>query len=304
MEPIRDIVQKEIDMVIDNAPDKAGNKIKLRRASHENLVRHLKSVPYNMVSVVSNVNDNSNEKNWNLNSIDSVGILNGARKPINVKQNMIDNIRRHGGITSINEDVVTVDIETQIPEQQGVGNVEEANIGMSSVNNFAASVVTDSVNFDNDEAYSDEETANIRQQLLRKKEIFTQAKKNADEINKAIQESEMQYTELEKQLQEARLRNKEAHLKSLEIRRSQHETMKKNDKRFDILIDEINKENEKSMNILAERNLKISSAQDEIANLNNETARIEEEINATLSNNIIDFPYVDDMQEENIKKIA
>ena len=101
MEPIMDITQKELTVVADNDLDKMGNKIKLRRSSHSNIVRHLKNVPFMVTEteksseVVTNAPSVGVDNGWTIVASES-SLADGAKKPINVKANMLANLKKHG----------------------------------------------------------------------------------------------------------------------------------------------------------------------------------------------------------------
>ena len=315
MEPIKNITQKEISEVIDNPVDKAGNKIKLRSISHENLVRHLKNIPYSTEKApqieTSKVNSQQEAKDWSLTPKQYIESIALGRKPINVKETMLNNIRKHSEMaetiekteTEIKPEIevtevnITPEVEVSESIQPEVGEVQEAEV---TDDNSVVNTNIDDSEINMEKAY--EEINNIRQQISSKKEEAENAQQEAEKSDREVQELEVKYTEVQKQLQEAKIKNQEMKLKLLTALKSQTEILNNQTKRYNDLIEEANKRKEANMNVTREIQPKINSTQDETLNINNDTARIEEYLNALSSNNIIDFQ--DANEEEKVRKIA
>lgn len=307
MEPIKDITQIEIGEVLANSVDEPGNKIKLRSVSHENLVSHLKNIPYNNVRVseteVSKVDEPEKVAGWSLMPKQYMDHIGSARKPINVKETMIENMRKHSM-----ESENTVEIPVSQPEVaevvQEIVNVNEPEVVVDEtqkedvVNN-----IEESVNSNLDVEQSFVEINNIRQQVMEKREQADQAQKEADESDKKVQELGMQYTEVQKQLQEARNRNQEIKQKVLGALNEQAASLANARQQYEALINDANRRKEENQNKIAEMNPKIKDVEAETINVNNDTARVEEYLNA-ISSNIVDFPYSNETEDVKVRKIA
>lgn len=299
MEPIKDIIQKEITEVFDNPIDQTGNKIKLRNVSHENLVKHLKNIPYKTKKgdkiKDSKVNQEKEKVEWELKPVESMEYIGVAQKPINVKQSMLENIIKHSEV--INPE------EKNMMDNNEVSETKENQTEKIIINKETSINSNESnaqLNVENDF----EEIKFIRQEVLNKKLEAEQAQKEADESDKTVQELGVQYTEVQKQLQEAKTRNKEMKKKVLAALRSQSDTLNNAKKQYESVIEDANKRKEANQNKIAEINPKIKTVEDETVVLNNDTAKAEEFLNAIYSNNITEFPYIDGVEEEKIRKIA
>lgn len=294
MEPMKDITQKELKETLENPIDQAGNKIKLRSVSHGNIVRHLQNIPYKkepatqIKSVKENVPKETVE--WNLTPKQYMDSIVSGQKPINVKEYMIENIKRHSEM---------VEPEIKVSPEIEVNNQEQAEI---NVNEPTISSVEQEANVDVEKAY--EEINNIRQQILSKKESAEQAQKEANDSDQYVQELGVQYTEAQKQLQEAKTRNKEMKLKLLEALKSQKDTLINETKKYDDVIEEAHKRKEANRNMTAEIEPKISSTQAEATTINNDTARMEEYLNAISSDNVINFVPLNNDSDEKVRRIA
>lgn len=298
MEPIRDITQNEISEVLNNPVDQAGNKIKLRSVSHENLVRHLKNIPYKTMPVPkidsSKINLPKEAVEWSLTPKQYMAYVDGARKPINVKETMIENMRKHSE---------TVSEEIEITESfSEVMPTQTQEIVVNEVPTEEIPNVGDIHTLDVEKTY--EEIHNIRQQVLSKKVEADQAQKEADESDKEVQELGVQYTEAQKQFQDAKTKNMEVKKKVLLALSEQSATLANTKQQYQMLIDDANKRKEQNQNKIAEMNPKIKNVEEETMNLNNDTARTEEFLNAIYSNNIVDFPYVSSIEDEKVRRIA
>lgn len=313
MEPIKDITQKEIKEVFDNPVDQAGNKIKLRNVSHENLVRHLQNIPYKKENVektkTSNTNSQKEKSEWTLTAKESMECIEIAKKPINVKENMIENIRKHSEKMDLEDKKLdTTSIETKEEQNEQTQKLsDEKTKDINNNNNKQEEIASSKKDKSSTELNIDEdfeEIKNIRQEVLNKKEAAEQAQKEADESDKTVQELGIQYTEVQKQLQEAKAKNKEMKQKVLVALRSQSTTLINAKKQYESLIEDANKRKELNQNKIAEINPKIKTVEDETISLNNDTAKAEEFLNAIYSNNIVEFPYENMNEEEKIRKIA
>jgi len=300
MEPIKDITQKEFYEVLDNQVDKAGNKIKLRSVSYENLMRHLKNIPYTTINAPqidsSKINLPKESVDWELTPKQYMDYIDGGNKPINVKETMIDNIRKHSlevmDEKVIDENQTEISNEVELPQQKKVEEVENK-VELDSVVNLNIK------NDDVDVQKTFEEINNIRQQVLDKKVEADQAQKEADESDKAVQELGVQYTEAQKQLQEAKIRNSEVKKQVLMAINSQSSTLANAKKQYESVINEANKRKEENQNKIDEINPKIKTVEDETISLNNDTARAEEFLNAIYSDNTTQFPYVNEIENTN-----
>lgn len=304
MEPIKDITQTEISETIDNPIDKAGNKIKLRSVSHENIIRHLKNIPYKTKKgpqiKSSKINLPKEAVEWNLTPKQYVESIETGRKPINVKENMIENIKKHSEIAvEETKEEPEVKVTPKIKEEKEIVVKDEFNKKMEK-----DQVVEVSADVDVEKKYK--EIDSIREKVISKKELMEKAKQEADDSDKQVQDLGVQYTEVQKQLQEAKIRNKEMKSKLLAALKNQKETLTIATQQYDRMIEEANKRKEANKNLTAEMQPKIDNTQNETANINNDTARIEEYLNAIISDKFIDFESKNNSLEEekNFRRVS
>lgn len=99
METVIDITQYELNRALAN--EEADAKIKLRRLSHANLMEHVKNIPYKVVvgpEVSSSIVNEEPKTNIDVSSDTHIQLDEGGYKPINVKEEKLENIRRHSDV--------------------------------------------------------------------------------------------------------------------------------------------------------------------------------------------------------------
>lgn len=307
MEPIKDIIQKELYEVVNNPIDQAGNRIKLRGVSHENLVRHLKNIPYQEKSgskiVSSHINLPNESKKWVLTPKQYMSYLDGPNNPINVKENMLENIKKHYEVVDVRiaEDKTEQyenTVRDSVVANQFVDNsTQEENDIVDNKNVITQfSDVAPSSN-------ADDKIEDIREQLARKNEIVAQIEKETEEFEKRAQEQAIKYTEVQKQIQDAKQKYSEILLKREQLEKSQHVTMVNMNKNLDIRIEELTKRRDKSKLLTEDYDLKINKGIEEFQSINDNIAREEEYIRALSFDGEVEIPYVDKV-EQVIKRVA
>lgn len=306
MEPIKDIIQYELSEINDNPIDQAGNRIKLRSVSHENLIRHLKNVPYHGKRgpkiVSSHINLPDEAKKWGLTPKQYMSHLVKRSNPINVKENMLENIKKHSEVADIKiEEDKTEQYENAVSDyvvstESVINNVQEENgIGDNkNVSTQFSDVSSSDVN---------NKIVDIREQLARKSEIVAQIEKETESFEKRTQEQAIKYTEVQKQIQDAKQKYSEILLKREQLEKSQHETMINMNKNLDIRIEEVTKRRDKSKLLMEDYDLKINKGIEEFQSINDDIAREEEYIRALSFDGEVEIPYVDNT-EQVIKKVA
>lgn len=317
---MKDITQKEFSETLDNPIDQAGNKIKLRSVSHENLVRHLKNIPYKKEKkqkAETKINLPKETKTWDFVPKQYMDYISIGRKPINVKETMLNNIKKHSEMVETTQEIEIENkpvIEVNQPVEETpegkeseivVNNTDDVNVNVNdndNDNDINTNTIEQSNDLNVEKTYED--INNIRQQILSKKEEAENAQKEAEKSDIEVQELEVKYTEVQKQLQEAKNKNQEMKAKLLTALKNQTEILTNQTKKYDILIEEANKRKIENMNMTKEMQPKINITQDETTTINNDTARIEEYLKALTSDNIVEFPVTEDSKEEKVRKIV
>lgn len=321
MEPIKDTTQVELREIIDNPIGQAGNRIKLRSVSHENLIRHLKNIPYKAKKspeiVSAQVNAIKDTKEWNLTPKQSVTYIGGKSKPINVKETMIENIRKHSEVVEVikpelesgsvsteftlaTEPQLSTTEITQQPAQPVVAGDDKKEESIMNIANPVQNQMDSIPSAINNDINS---TVDITQQILMKKEALTQETREADESDKVVQSLDAQYTEVQRQIQESTHKREEAIRKKMELEKAQSETIRNEIKKYDSLLEEVRARKEKNRHLIEELEIKINTGMEEVRSINADIARIEEETNALSFNNVVNFSSQTDEQQL-IKRIA
>ena len=306
MEIIKNITQKELTEVIDNPIDQQSRKIKLRNISHENALKNMKKLQTE-TKVVTKQSEETPKKEkveWNfVNSNETEYVITG-NKPINVKENMLENIKKHSPVMENEQNIVyneeKIEESKEVPVE--VNEIKEEIVeNKEDVSKVSNEVQEPNINLTVGEDF--DKIKNIRQEVLDKKAEADKVTKEAEESEKTVQELGIQYTEAQKQYEDALKRNKEIKAKVAAALNSQTSTLENAKRKYETLIEEANKKKQANENKIAEFNPKIKNVEEETMNLNNDTAKAEEFLNAIYSNNVIDIPYSYE-QEEKVKRVA
>jgi len=311
MEPIKSITQNELgEEIIDNPIDQAGNRIKLRSVSHKNLIKHLKNIPYQAKKEPkvesSYVEMPEGTKKWNLTPKQYMEHIDAGRKPINVKETMLENIRKHSEPSSVKEEtavavetVVTQPEEQKIEEKAVIGESEAIKTDVDSrIVSFEEKKKTYTEESDFERAL--EEVSNIRQEIISLDHI--KAQEEADNSEKALQEAVLRHTETEKQLEEARRKCEERKRQAYEAASSQKNVLFRMKEERQHIIEEANRIKAENDKKTQEVTAETRSMEEQIVNVNNDIAKWEEIINASSLDSVIMFPQ--ESQEEKVRKIA
>ena len=249
----------------------------------------MKNIPYRDKKgpeITNSSFDVKEEKEWSLTPKQSIDYMDGSKKPINVKETMLENIRKHSEPIGVNEVVVSVDpeIKIDVPEQQDEKVENEPVVVNEPVSDVK------------------EEIGDIRQQFLMKREAFVQEQVEADESDKKVQDLGVQYTEVQKQIEESTQRREEALRRKTALEKSQSETMRNELKKYDSLFQEVRDRKEKNKLLIQELETKINNGMEEIRIINEDIARIEEETNALSFDGMVVPTAVE--EEQFVKRIA
>lgn len=303
MEPIMDITQKELTVVADNDLDKMGNKIKLRRSSHSNIVRHLKNVPFMVTEteksseVVTNAPSVGVDNGWTIVASES-SLADGAKKPINVKANMLANLKKHGRTNDVS--LSKDDSEINRVQDEHV-NVEANTNNSIDTNNKVEANTNNGIDINK----TFEEVNNARNMLLATRDNVTKAQEEMNDSDKRLQELGVQYNETEKQLQDAKSRKEEINQKIIKALASQTKTLDSVKKKYELLLEDINKKKEANENQIISFRSKIDDAKSELALVNDDIARQQEILNALSDLENADFMDTSDSEKlGKVRKVA
>ena len=303
MEPIMDITQKELTVVADNDLDKMGNKIKLRRSSHSNIVRHLKNVPFMVTEteksseVVTNAPSVGVDNGWTIVASES-SLADGAKKPINVKANMLANLKKHGRTNDVS--LSKDDSEINRVQDEHV-NVEANPNNSIDINNKVEANTNNGIDINK----TFEEVNNARNILLATRDNVTKAQEEMNDSDKRLQELGVQYNETEKQLQDAKSRKEEINQKIIKALASQTKTLDSVKKKYELLLEDINKKKEANENQIISFRSKIDDAKSELALVNDDIARQQEILNALSDLENADFMDTSDSEKlGKVRKVA
>ena len=257
------ITRKSIDTgILDNDPDKLGNKIKLWEISKYNLSRHVGNIPFDATSVVNNVTEATIPNNEPVKSVVSIEkekpqftIIDRdydrsfftAGKPINVRTNMFNNIAMHGNIVH-NSDNLNENYDSK-PE-----------------------IVNDNKSF--------EQIANEREYILNVKaeaeKAQNEVKKSDDELSKISIED----TETQKMLEAALKRQRELSEQITNALKNQSATLEKMKKQFESIINDANRRKEENQNKIMQFQNKILNTKKQITEIEDDNAKKQEFLNA------------------------
>lgn len=303
MEPIMDITQKELTVVADNDLNKMGNKIKLRRSSHSNIVRHLKNVPFMVTGteksseVVTNAPSVGVDNGWTIVASES-SLADGAKKPINVKANMLANLKKHGRTNDVS--LSKDDSEINRVQDEHV-NVEANPNNSIDINNKVEANTNNGIDINK----TFEEVNNARNMLLATRDNVTKAQEEMNDSDKRLQELGVQYNETEKQLQDAKSRKEEINQKIIKALASQTKTLDSVKKKYELLLEDINKKKEANENQIISFRSKIDDAKSELALVNDDIARQQEILNALSDLENADFMDMSDSEKlGKVRKVA
>lgn len=303
MEPIMDITQKELTVVADNDLNKMGNKIKLRRSSHSNIVRHLKNVPFMVTGteksseVVTNAPSVGVDNGWTIVASES-SLADGAKKPINVKANMLANLKKHGRTNDVS--LSKDDSEINRVQDEHV-NVEANPNNSIDINNKVEANTNNGIDINK----TFEEVNNARNMLLATRDNVTKAQEEMNDSDKRLQELGVQYNETEKQLQDAKSRKEEINQKIIKALASQTKTLDSVKKKYELLLEDINKKKEANENQIISFRSKIDDAKSELALVNDDIARQQEILNALSDLENADFMDTSDSEKlGKVRKVA
>jgi len=311
-----DITQKELNQALAN--EEVDAKIKLRRLSHANLIEHVKNIPFKGLAGpdITSSKFNLPEEQLNINILPekNIQLVSGNDKPINVKEEKLNNIRKHS------DDVITLAIEKQNaelvqneevkvelseeniiptpvvdeePVQQDVAQEEETVVSEENtiINENDTNINTDT-NINDYIARMENET-----QLLKKlNEEVEIAQKELDASDEEVNKLMLEVNELEKKEAEIQKRNAELDQQIAAAYEQQCRIQAINREEKKSLLEEIANKKIENDNRIVEFNTRKSSSVERIAIGSEALANKEAILAAVLpQNNFIDVNSQDDV---------
>lgn len=277
------ISQTKIDSIDDLPIDVDSNRIKARKGSLDNISRNVINVPMSSnLNVVESVV--SDDKKYSI--IDNgIGLVeDGNKKPINVNDTMLKNIKKSGNLTNTS-------IDNRVDE--------ESIIKESSFNNDTAVVrIPTSVNDIND---SISHLIDFEKSIVLRVQTVKKMKEELEKSNVLLQELSMQYTEVEKKLMDAENRNSDLEKQIVLKLKNQEDLLKKRLVDIENLESKISEQKDNNEAKILDFQSKIKSVLEKTNDLNQEASRKEEILDS------IDKKYFDSEEEvfeQSVKKIA
>lgn len=343
MGTIVDITQHELYRVLKS--EEADAKLKLRNQSAINLLEHRKNVPYVAVAgpkiKSSKFNLPEEQKEFDVSPKKYIQLVTGSYKPINVKEDKIENIRKHSDmLVSVaiekedneivqNEEILVpvteeVSIEAPVVEKVKIADQEMIRDEMQTVvdanvfnKNENIIDVSEYVTKSNNETQLlkeiDEKIAVMEQNLAVKDEEIGKLSVEISEAEKREKAEIEKATEIEKRNNELNQQIATAYEQQLKIQALQR-------KEKESLLEEINKKVQDADNKIIQFNSKKNDIEKRIIEQSEINAREEEYLarkeavlaavlpqsnfsDIMIQDNLIQFPDMNDT-EEKVKKIA
>ena len=310
MGSITDITQNKLDRAL--ASEEMASKIKLRRLSHANLIEHVKNIPYVVAKAPKVISNKfhlpSEQMDLNVSPKKYIQLVSGNYKPINVKEDKLENIRSHADILVSmaigNEQTQNIPIESNVVVDNDVVDQE---------------VVQDIYNVDEGKIVDiSEYVAKIENetQILKKiKEEAALAQQEANASDEEVSKLSVEVSELEKQEAEIQKRNDELDKQIMAAYEEQSRIQALSRKEYKYLIEEANARKKNNDDKVIQLNSKREASKDRIT-IGNEHIAKKQGILAGIQqtefpdvNNIVQFPtdgvidFAND-SEEKVKRIA
>ena len=254
--------------ILANYPDQSGNKIRLREISFNNFLRHVQNVPFRATFAV-------------LENYDAV-LGTGQKKPINVKENMFNNIIKHNGFSK-QSDVGPLSSEVNVESRssdvsQQVDSVSDDNKNsLNNSDNNASTEIDRVVNRDN-VAFDD--ISNARELIFNAKAEADKANADALKSEQELSKLSVEETEVQKKLQDAMSRQREIKRQiSLALENQQTILLEAREK-YNSVISEANRKKEENQNKIIQFQTRIDNTKKQISEIENDISEQQNVLNA------------------------
>lgn len=244
--------------ILANYPDQSGNKIRLREISFNNFLRHVQNVPFRATfSVLENYD---------------VVLGAGQKKPINVKENMFNNIIKHNGFSK-QSDVGSLSSEVNAEGRsfdvsQQVNSVSDDN--ENSLNNSDNNAFTEIDGVINRDNVAFDDISNARELIINAKAEAEKANADALKSEQELSKLSVEETEVQKKLQDAMSRQREIKKQiSLALENQQTILLEAREK-YNSVISEANRKKEENQNKIIQFQTRIDNTKKQISEIEND----------------------------------
>lgn len=321
---ILNITQKELQTAADNDTDKIGNKIKLKSTSLTNTRNNIMNIPIISSEIADQEEKNVDKKDegYTLNAeiINFESIQEGGSKPINVKEKMLERIKKHRqeefdiDITSTIEEPNIDELSVEENNQTNTFENSSESLFANAINNMERHAVEQESEtaipiINQNMVESTTEVFDINKKFdeitLTRKEVenirktadnATQAAlKSDEELRKSVEEN----NSIETQLKDAEVRSIEIEKELIEALKKQSTTLKANREKYNKIIIESNSRREQNETKIIEIQNNTSKAREELMRLTGTNADREKVLKA-----IFDMENSFQEDEPSIKKVA
>lgn len=266
--------------ILANYPDQSGNKIRLREISFNNFLRHVQNVPFRATFAV-------------LENYDAV-LGAGQKKPINVKENMFNNIIKHNGfskqsnVSSLSSEVNVESRSSDVSQQ--VNSVSDDNKNsLNNSDNDASTEIDRVVNRDN-VAFDD--ISNARELIFNAKAEADKANADALKSEQELSKLSVEETEVQKKLQDAMSRQREIKKQISLALENQQTILLEARKKYNSVISEANRKKEENQNKIIQFQTRIDNTKKQISEIEDDISEQQNVLNA-----LRDFGNYDDYMQ-------
>lgn len=266
--------------ILANYPDQSGNKIRLREISFNNFLRHVQNVPFRATFAV-------------LENYDAV-LGAGQKKPINVKENMFNNIIKHNGfskqsdVSSLSSEVNVESRSSDVSQQVNFVSDDNKN-SLNNSDNDASTEVDRVVNRDN-VAFDD--LSNARELIFNAKAEADKANADALKSEQELSKLSVEETEVQKKLQDAMSRQREIKKQISLALENQQTILLEARKKYNSVISEANRKKEENQNKIIQFQTRIDNTKKQISEIENDISEQQNVLNA-----LRDFGNYDDYMQ-------
>ena len=266
--------------ILANYPNQSGNKIRLREISFNNFLRHVQNVPFHATFAV-------------LENYDAV-LGAGQKKPINVKENMFNNIIKHNGfskqsdVSSLSSEVNVESRSSDVSQQVNFVSDDNKN-SLNNSDNDASTEVDRVVNRDN-VAFDD--LSNARELIFNAKAEADKANADALKSEQELSKLSVEETEVQKKLQDAMSRQREIKKQISLALENQQTILLEARKKYNSVISEANRKKEENQNKIIQFQTRIDNTKKQISEIENDISEQQNVLNA-----LRDFGNYDDYMQ-------
>lgn len=313
MGTIIDITQYKLDRVLAN--EEVSAKIKLRRLSHANLLEHVKNIPHKIVRSPevnsATFNFPLEQKKMGISPKKYIQLVTGHLRPINVKEDKIENIRRHSDIlVSMANTTLNIDNDVSI-EPDVVSEERMVQELVQEIPSEVSSIVNEVVQDDSNMVDVSEYIARLNNetQLIKNvKEEALLAQQQAVASDEDVNKLSVEVSELEKKEAAIAKQNQELDRKIIDAYENQTRTLALARKEYEDLIKEANAKKEANDNKIVEFQSRKEIIRNSITDGNESIARKQGILSAFQQNEFYDINVADfsdyTTNEEKVKRIA